>query len=61
MTQSQLDRQVAARTGESRRTIARLGFSVVVPATPRRARTVAIRFLDWDRIDRRRYRRHAVH
>ena len=57
MTQSQLHRQIAAATGESRRTIARLGFSIVMP--PRRS--AATKFLNWDRVARRRYRRVAVH
>ena len=61
MTQAQLDRQIAAATGDSRRTIARLGFSIVAPAAPRRARPVARKFLDWDRVARRRYLRVAVH
>ena len=62
MTQTQLDRAVAAATGESRRTIGELGFSLADPLAPHfdpEPSDVA-RFLDWDRVARRRYRRVSV-
>ena len=63
MTQTQLHCQVAAATGESRRTIARLGFSIADPPAPRRdpERRRVTQYLNWDRVARRRYRRLAVH
>ena len=63
MTQAQLDRAVAAATGESRRTIGELGFSLADPLRTKfdpEPSDVA-RFLDWDRIARRRYARQGVH
>ncbi len=59
MTQAQLDRAVAAATGESRRTIGELGFSLADPLETQfdpEPSDVA-RFLDWDRVPSRRYRR----
>jgi hypothetical protein len=59
MTQSQLDRAVARATGESLRTIANRGFSIVSPGTlrhdpePDRSRPHVI---NWDRVDRQRVR-----
>lgn len=64
MTQTQLHCQVAAATGESFRTIERLGFSLADEPAPRHdpeRRRRAARYLNWDRVARRRYRRHAVH
>ncbi len=63
MTQSQLHCQVAAATGESLRTINRLGFSIADQLAPRHdpERRRAARYLNWDRIARRRYHRLAVH
>jgi hypothetical protein len=63
MTQGQLDRAVAAATGESRRTIGGLGFSLADPLTTPfdpEPSDVA-RFLDWDRVARRRYRQVSVY
>jgi hypothetical protein len=62
MTQAQLDRAVANATGESRRSIRQLGFSL---ADPQQAQfdpepSDVVRFLDWDRVARRRYRRLSV-
>jgi hypothetical protein len=62
MTQSQLNRAVSAVTGESRSTIDRLGFSLADPLDPHfdpEPSDVA-RYLDWDRVARRRYRRLGV-
>lgn len=63
MTQFQLDRAVAAATGESRRTIRGLGFSLADPvevAFDPEPDDVA-RFLDWDQVDGGRYAELAVH
>lgn len=56
MSQAELERAVAQATGESRRTIHQLGFSVANPDTvcydpepPRRGQTV-----DWDELDAQR-------
>ena len=57
MTQAQLDRCVADSTGESRRLIRRMGFSIVLPLNSgehRRGPDIA-KFLDWDQVDRARY------
>ena len=62
MTQAQLDRAVAAATGESRRTIGQLGFSLADPLQTQfdpEPSDVA-RFLDWDRVARGRYARLGV-
>jgi hypothetical protein len=62
MTQSQLDRAVASATGESRRTIRQLGFSLAGPLSrsgERRGGDVA-KFLDWDHVDRSRFHELAV-
>lgn len=63
MTQSQLNDAVAAATGETRRTIGRLGFSLVELADPAHEHQPSgpLRFLNWDRVSRRRYRRVAIH
>jgi hypothetical protein len=63
MTQTQLHCQVAAATGESLGTIARLGFSIADEPTPRHdpERRRAARYLNWERVARRRFRRVAVH
>lgn len=63
MTQSQLDQAVATATGDSRRTVSRLGFSLVDFADPAHEPLpcLPLRFLDWDRVSRRRFRRVAVH
>lgn len=57
MTQSQLDRAVAAVTGESRRTIGQIGFSLADPLTPcfDPEPSGVAKFLDWDQVDGRRY------
>ncbi len=56
MTQAELEQAVAHATGESRRTVHALGFSVADPDTvrydpepPRRGQTV-----DWDELDAHR-------
>ena len=62
MTQAQLDRAVAAATGESRRTVSELGFSLADPLETHfdpEPSDVA-RFLDWDEVAGRRYRRVSV-
>lgn len=63
MTRTQLHCQVAAATGESLRTIERLGFSIADEPVPRHdpERRRAATYLNWDRVARRRYRRLAVH
>ena len=63
MTRTQLHCQIAAATGESLRTIERLGFSIANPPAPRHdpERRRVTRYLNWDRVSRRRYRRLAVH
>ena len=63
MTQLQLDYQVAAATGECLQTIERLGFSIADPVAPRHnpERRRRLKYLDWDRVGRRRYRRLAVY
>jgi hypothetical protein len=63
VTQAQLNRAVAAATGESRRTVGLRGFSLADPLEPcfdPEPSDVA-RFLDWDRVARRRYARQGVH
>lgn len=45
MTQAELDRAVAAATGESVGTVRRLGFSIVEVPDP------APRTVDWDELD----------
>lgn len=63
MTQTQLHCQVAAATGESLRTIKNLGFSIADEPAPRHdpERRRAARYLNWDRVARRRYRRLSVY
>jgi hypothetical protein len=63
MTPAQLHRAVATATGDSPRTIRRLGFSLVDWADPAHEPVSGgpLRFLDWDRVSRRRYRRLAIH
>ena len=62
MTQSQLDQAVADATGESRRTIHRIGFSLVAPQgrSGDRCGADVAKFLDWDRIQRARFCELAV-
>jgi hypothetical protein len=62
MTQAQLDRSIAAVTGESRRTIRDLGFSLASP------HKVAFDpepgddgYLDWEEVAGRRYAQLAIH
>lgn len=52
MTQSELNRTVAAVTGESVREIAHRGFQFV--PSPSDERTAEELILDWDQIDRQR-------
>jgi hypothetical protein len=58
MTQHALNRLVAAATGESRRTVAGLGFSlanpVVVEHDPEPYDELAS-YVDWDEVDAERY------
>jgi hypothetical protein len=63
MNQAKIDRAVAAATGESRRTIQRLGFSLADPLEPQFDSEPAdvVTFLDWDQIASRRYARLAIH
>jgi hypothetical protein len=60
---TKIDLAVSAATGESVRTIARLGFSLNDVLDPRfdPKPTPVAKFLDWDRIARRRYQRLGVH
>ena len=57
MTQSQLEQAVASATGESRRTIRQLGFSLIRPGSRSGQRSGADvgKFLDWDQVQRTRY------
>ena len=63
MTQAQLNRAVAAVTGESRRLIRRLGFSLLDPpahacdAQP----SDVVKFLDWDQVASQRFAQVGVH
>jgi hypothetical protein len=41
MTQSDLNRAVARQTGESKRCIRRMGFTLLIPAAPLRPRSPA--------------------
>ncbi len=62
MTQSQLDRAVAQATGESRRTIAHRGFTIVGPGMADLDDDTADSppsFIDWDELDADRHRRAA--
>jgi hypothetical protein len=43
MTQSDLNRAVARRTGESKRCIRRMGFTLLIPAAPLRPRSRVLR------------------
>jgi hypothetical protein len=63
MTQAQLDRSVAAATGESRRTVRQLGFSLADPfdASFDPEPSDNARFLDWDELAGRRYAQLAVY
>ena len=58
MTQNALNRMVAAATGESRRTVAGLGFSladpIVVAHDPEPYDELAS-YVDWDEVDAERY------
>jgi hypothetical protein len=63
LSQSDLERLVAAATGESPRTVRELGFSLADPLTvafdPEPSGTAP--YLDWDGVDDRRYAELAVH
>ena len=52
MTQAQLNREVAAATGESVRTIAGLGFVPLTPIPYERDREPLL--VDWDELESRR-------
>jgi len=55
MTQAELDREVAAKTGESLATIEQRGF-VPLFSPPREPEpTKAPLIVDWDEVDRRRF------
>jgi hypothetical protein len=57
MTQAQLNRAVARVTGESRRLISRLGFSLADPPLARfdpEPSDVA-KYLDWDQVAQQRF------
>ena len=43
MTQSDLNRAIARQTGESKRCIRRMGFTLLIPAAPLRLRSAARR------------------
>ena len=58
MTQHHLNRLVAQATGESRHTVARLGFSMADPVTVRHDPEPYDEFgsyVDWDELDAQRY------
>ena len=58
MTQQQLDRAVAAATGESLATIRRHGFSLVTPLSvfdPDAPEMAQPQIVDWDRVESERY------
>lgn len=63
MTQTQLDRAVSAATGESRRTVRSLGFSLADPVEvefdPEPASVG--RFLDWDDVAAQRHAELAIY
>jgi hypothetical protein len=68
MTQAQLDRSVAAATGESRRTVRMRGFSLADPLVAAfdpepyvPQFTVDEPYLDWDDVAGERYAELAVH
>jgi hypothetical protein len=63
MTHAQLTRAVAIATGESRRTIGRLGFSLADPLETRfdPEPSDVVKFLDWDEVADRRYQRLSVY
>ena len=63
MTQAQLNRAVARVTGESRRLIRRLGFSLIEsPAADLAAEpTDVAKFLDWDQVASQRHSQRAVY
>ena len=55
MTQTQLERSIAAATGESLATIRRRGFSMVdMPATAELYDAVVPQMVDWDELDANR-------
>lgn len=67
MTQIQLDRAVAAVTGESRRVIRELGFSLADPwdvcfdpEPGDQALADQAKFLDWDAVDAERHAELAI-
>ena len=62
MSQDDLDRAVAERTGESVATIRRRGFSIFHPLTvfdPERDDVTQPNILDWDDVEAERYARAA--
>jgi hypothetical protein len=62
MTQSEIDQAVAAKTGESVRTIRRHGFSIVSPLAifdPEDGVNAEPQVLDWDRVEAERLSRAA--
>jgi hypothetical protein len=63
MTQAQLNRAVSRVTGESRRLIRRLGFTLVEPPVADLAAepTDVAKFLDWDQVASQRFGQLAVY
>jgi hypothetical protein len=63
MSQAELERQVAAATGESRRTVHRLGFSLADPPVVVHdpEPTDCDQYLDWDVVAEERYAELAVY
>ena len=61
MTQAQLDRSVAAATGESRRTVRQRGFSLADAPAYDPEPYVDQRYLDWDDVADLRFAEMAVH
>jgi hypothetical protein len=63
MSQSELERQVASVTGESRRTVRQLGFSLADPPVVAHdpEPTDGDLYLDWDDVAAQRYAELAVY
>jgi hypothetical protein len=57
MTQAELDRRIAHATGESLRTINRMGFVPLRPTVYERDREPLV--VDWDDVESRRNRRNT--
>jgi hypothetical protein len=63
MSQAELERQVAAATGESRRTVRQLGFSLADPPVVAHdpEPTEGDPYLDWDLVANERYAELAIY